>query len=115
MVSATFDFKAFIDSIENRRFSEILYLVEQEATAAERLLYRQKIPPTDYANPSVQYVHTLKKFLEFMRFNIKPVKSERERYRRFQAALHSLRRQNPMAHRRLPRNSEELGPRAHAI
>jgi hypothetical protein len=115
MISETFDFAAFIDSIENRRFSEILYLVEQEATAAERLLYRRKIPLTDYANPSVQYVLTLKKFLEFMRFNIKPVKSQKERYRKFQAALQSLRRQNPMAHRRLPRNNDARTPHAHAI
>ncbi|MFY9941737.1 MAG: hypothetical protein WAK57_06150 [Desulfobacterales bacterium] len=108
MVSGTFDFTAFIDSIENRRFSEIVYLVEQEATSAERLLYQRKISLNDIANPSVQYVRTLKKFLEFMRFNIKPVKSEKERYCKFQKALQSLRSQNPMAYRRLPQNSDDI-------
>lgn len=108
MVSGTFDFTAFIDSIENRRFSEIVYLVEQEATSAERSLYRRKIPLKDIGNPSVQYVRTLKKFLEFVRFEIKPVKSEKERYHKFQKALHSLRSQNPMAYRRLPQNSDDI-------
>ena len=105
MVSRTFDFSAFIHSIENRRFSEIVYLLEQEATSAERFLYKQKIPLNDASHPSVQYVLTLKKFLEFMRFNIKPVKSEKARYRKFQSALRALRSQNPMAGRQLPRNN----------
>jgi uncharacterized protein YfbU (UPF0304 family) len=113
MDSGTVNFTAFIDSIENRQFSEIVYLLEQEATAAERSLYQRKIPLNDSGNPSVQYVLTLKKFIEFMRFNIKPVKSEKERYRKFQKALQSLRSQNPMAYRRLPQDNDDIP--AHAI
>lgn len=113
MDSGTVNFTAFIDSIENRQFSEIVYLLEQEATAAERSLYQRKIPLNDSGNPSVHYVLTLKKFIEFMRFNIKPVKSEKERYRKFQKALQSLRSQNPMAYRRLPQDNDDIP--AHAI
>ncbi|MCU0557776.1 MAG: hypothetical protein WAV08_16105 [Desulfobacterales bacterium] len=115
MVPETFNFTALIDSIENRQFSEIVYLLEQEATAAERSLYQRKIPLNDIGNPSVQYVRTLKKFLEFVRFSIKPVKSEKERYLKFQKALKSLRRQNPMANRRLPQDNDEFPSHAHAI
>lgn len=113
MISKTFDFTTFIHSIENRHYSEIVYLLEQEATSAERFLYKQKIPLSDANNPSVQYVLTLKKFLDFMRFNIKPVKSEKERYRKFQNALRTLRSQNPMADRKLPHTNGDTGAYYH--
>lgn len=75
MISSSFDILEFIRKVKGHCDQEIVYLADQEATAAERYLYkhtknqRESGPSDDCANARY-YAVFLKDFVLYMRYGI---------------------------------------------
>jgi hypothetical protein len=75
MISSSYNFSGFFEALdaEDRDYLDIIYLAEQEATEVERMLYNPKsltkIPFHEVEN----YAKTVKNFISFMRYGVKPV------------------------------------------
>lgn len=69
MLSTSFDICEFIDKVKGHNDDEIIYFADQEATEAERHLYkRAKVENCDNAR---SYVVQLKDIVLFMRYGIR--------------------------------------------
>lgn len=72
MISPSYDIHEFIDAVEDKGYLEIIYLADQEATTAERLLYNPKTSQEAKREGSEIYANQLKSFLCFLRCDVKP-------------------------------------------
>ena len=75
MLSSSFDMPEFIKQVKGHSDQEIIYLADQEATAAERYLYRQrkcrqKISNAEDCAAARHYAVLLKDFVLYMRYGI---------------------------------------------
>ena len=70
MISEKCSFKDFAEALKGRDFYEMLSLTEQEATEAERYLYKQPNKTTDDKS-AVSYVTLLKDVVLYMRHGIR--------------------------------------------
>jgi hypothetical protein len=75
MLSSSFDISEFIKKIEGHSEQEIIYLADQEATAAERYLYRHKRcrdggEDRDGCTNVRQYALFLKDFVIYIRYGV---------------------------------------------
>jgi hypothetical protein len=71
MVSQSCDFDEFLERVRDRRYLEVIYLEDKEATEAERLKYRlgaRRLVPVEAC---VGYADVLKAFIRFMRYGVK--------------------------------------------
>ena len=72
MISPSYDIHEFIYAVEDKGYLDIIYLADQEATSAERLLYNPKTSREAKREGSERYADQLKSFLCFLRCDVKP-------------------------------------------
>lgn len=68
MISKSFDIKEFIAEVKDHSYQEIIWLADAEATAAERLIFKEHFP-----EGSIQlktYATEIKDIILFMRHGI---------------------------------------------
>lgn len=72
MISSTFDFEQFADSVKDEDFFDVIHLAEQEATKARRISNKNKsLSNTDF-DLCRSYQSKLKGLIHFMRYGVKP-------------------------------------------
>lgn len=69
MLSTSFDICEFIDKVKGHNTQEIIYLADQEATEAERHVY--KVAKTDNCDNARSYVMLLKDIVLYIRHGIR--------------------------------------------
>ncbi len=72
MLSNSCSFEEFMENVKAEDLMELMYLTEKEATEAERRLYRPRLSPLRREKCGVFYAETLKNFLFYMRYGIRP-------------------------------------------
>jgi len=72
MISANCDIQEFITGLENKDFFEMIYLLDQEATDAERQLYNPKSEISERQICGPEYVSKLKNIILYLRYGAKP-------------------------------------------
>jgi len=87
MISSNCDFSDFVAAIKDKPFDDMIYLADQEATAAERLLYRNNVNDDEKKICGQKYASILKDFIAFMRCNVRPKKKENEFFELFAMVL----------------------------
>ena len=75
MLSSSFDICEFIQKVEGRCDQEMIYLADQEATAAERYLYRRgcRQPDTqadEHCRNARHYAVVLKDLVLYLRYGV---------------------------------------------
>jgi hypothetical protein len=72
MISANCDIRELISELENKDFFEMIYLLEKEATEAERQLFipKDKLRERQICEP--EYVSNLKSLIFYLRYGAKP-------------------------------------------
>jgi hypothetical protein len=68
MISATYDFERFADSVKGEDFFDIIYLAEQEAIAAWRVCRKGRSSDSK----CLSYQSKLRGLIYFMRYGVKP-------------------------------------------
>ena len=89
MISSNCNFSDFVAAIKNEAYHDIIYLADQEATAVERLLYRNGINDDEKKKCGQRYASILKELISYMRYNVKPKDSENEYVELFALVLDS--------------------------
>ena len=72
MISPNCDIREFITGLENKDFFEMLYLLDKEATDAERKLYNPKSEMSERQICGPEYVSSLKNLIFYLRYGAKP-------------------------------------------
>lgn len=75
MLSSSFDISEFIRKVEGHSKQDMIYLADQEATAAERYIYkhkkcRQNRSDSDNCRDAWNYVVILKDFVQYIRYGV---------------------------------------------
>ena len=72
MISVNCDIREFISELENKDFFEMIYLLDKEATDAERQLYNPKSEMSEKQICGPEYVSNLKNLIFYLRYGAKP-------------------------------------------
>ena len=72
MISTNCDIREFITGLENKDFFEMIYLLDKEATDAERQLYNPKSEMSERQICGPEYVSSLKNLIFYLRYGAKP-------------------------------------------
>ncbi len=72
MISSTFDFEQFADTVKEEDFFNVIYLAEQEAIKAWRFSNKNKSLNNDDYELCRSYQSKLKGLIHFMRYGVKP-------------------------------------------
>ena len=72
MVSANCDIREFIAGLENKDYFEMMYLLDKEATEAERLLFNPKSNIYERQICGAEYVTRLKDCIFYLRYGARP-------------------------------------------
>jgi hypothetical protein len=72
MISANCDIREFIVELENKNFFEMIYLLDREATEAERQLFNPKSELSERQICGPEYVSDLKNLILYLRYGAKP-------------------------------------------
>lgn len=83
MISPTCDFKAFVEAIKNKDDMQVIYFAEQEATWAERFMFRCQSQPKERQKCGKEYSGLLKGFIQYLRYAMKPKLPDDHDYQRF--------------------------------
>jgi hypothetical protein len=78
MISDRCDFNDFVLKTKGRDYQEIIYMTEREATEAERRFYHHSTPDSEKVNGGQGYARSLKGFIAFMRYGVKPAHINQE-------------------------------------
>ena len=89
MISSDCDFSDFFAAVKDKHYQDIIYLADQEATAAERLLYRNKISGDQKKICGKEYASILKDLVSYMRYYIRPKNRKNEYFELFALILES--------------------------
>jgi predicted nucleic acid-binding protein len=87
MISSNCDFSDFVAFTKDKSYQDIIYLADQEATAAERLLYRNAVNNAERKKCGQEYATILKDLIVFMRCHIRPKKKENDFFELFELVL----------------------------
>lgn len=90
MISVNCDFSHFVAAIKDKPYNDIIYLADQEATAAERLLLRNDVDNDARKKCGQRYASILKEFISYMRSNVRPQKGDTEYFELFTMVLDSV-------------------------
>ena len=71
MISSSCSIREFADALQGKDYLEIIYIAEQEATEAERSLYRPKTAKSFRQNGGEKYANLLKDFIFYIRYGVK--------------------------------------------
>ena len=91
MISSDCNFSDFFAAVKEKHYQDIIYLAVQEATAAERLSYRNKINGDQKQLCGEKYASILKDLVSYMRFYIRPKNRKNEYFELFELILESAR------------------------
>jgi hypothetical protein len=72
MISANCDIREFISELENKDFFEMIYLLDKEATEAERQLFNPKSKLCEKQICGPEYVNNLKDLIFYLRYGARP-------------------------------------------
>ncbi len=86
MISKDCRFEDFAEALKGKDYYDILYIIEQEATEAERLLFRG----ADAHECGKAYADTLKRFMVYMRQHVRPSSQSDADAIMFQAAVDNM-------------------------
>ncbi len=90
MISTDCDFSHFVAAIKDKPYDDIIYLADQEATAAERLLFRNNVANDERRKCGQRYATILKRLIAYMRSNVRPQNKEDEYSELFALVLDSV-------------------------
>ncbi|MBW2486479.1 MAG: hypothetical protein JRE88_11315 [Deltaproteobacteria bacterium] len=90
MISNNCDFSHFVAAIKDKTYDDIIYLADQEATAAERIFFRNNSDNNERKKCGQKYAAILKKLIVYMRSNVRPQNSEDEYVELFAMILDSI-------------------------
>jgi hypothetical protein len=90
MISNNCDFTHFVAAIKDKPYHDIIYLADQEATAAERLLFRKAVNDDERKKCGQRYATILKNLIAYMRSNVRPQKATDEYQELFALVLDSV-------------------------
>jgi hypothetical protein len=90
MISSNCDFSHFVAAVKDKSYDDIIYLADQEATAAERFLFRNSINDDERKKCGQRYASILKTFISYMRSNVRPQKTNDEYSELFALVLESV-------------------------
>ena len=68
MISANCDIREFISELENKDYFEMIYLLDKEATEAERQLYNPKSEMSERQICGPEYANNLKNLIFYLRY-----------------------------------------------
>jgi hypothetical protein len=72
MISSSFNFEQFADSVKEKDYFDVIYLADQEATQAWRISNKNKLLKGADADLCRSYQSRLKGLIHFMRYGVKP-------------------------------------------
>ena len=72
MISVNCDIRELISELENKDFFEMIYLLDREATEAERQLFNPKCEMSERQICGPEYVSNLKNLIFYLRYGAKP-------------------------------------------
>jgi hypothetical protein len=72
MISTNCDIREFIAELENKDFFEMIYLLDQEATEAERQLFNPRSELSKKRICGPEYVSNLKNLIFYLRYGARP-------------------------------------------
>ena len=78
MISANCDIREFISELVNKDFFEMIYLIDKEATEAERQLFNPKSEMSERQICGPEYVNNLKNLIFYLRYGAKPKGLQKE-------------------------------------
>ncbi|MGD8990250.1 MAG: hypothetical protein PVI00_02220 [Desulfobacterales bacterium] len=90
MISNNCDFSHFVAAIKDKPYEDIIYLADQEATAAERFLFRHNVASDERKKCGQRYAAILKKLIAYMRSNVRPQNNPDEYAELFALVLESV-------------------------
>ena len=90
MISSNCDFSHFVAAIKDKSYHDIIYLADQEATAAERLLFRNATNNDERKKCGQRYASILKQLIAYMRSNVRPQKDADEYVELFDLILNNV-------------------------
>jgi hypothetical protein len=75
MLSSSFDISEFMRKVQGHSNQEMIYLADQEATAAERYIFKHKKcrqcpSDSDSCRDARKYVGILKDFVQYIRYGV---------------------------------------------
>lgn len=72
MISSTFDFEQFADTVKEEDYFDVIYLAEQEALRAWRISKKNKLSNGSDFDLCRSYQSKLKGLIHYMRYGVKP-------------------------------------------
>lgn len=72
MISMNYDIREFFEANKGKSRREVLYLLDKEATEAERLLYRKHTEELYEREKVEKYVNIMKTICLFMKCSVRP-------------------------------------------
>ncbi len=72
MISANCDIREIISELENKDFFEMIYLLDREATEAERQLFNPRSKLSNRLVCGPEYVINLKNLIFYLRYGARP-------------------------------------------
>jgi hypothetical protein len=81
MISANCDIRELISQLENKDFFEMIYLIEKEATEAERQLFNPQSKLCERHICGPDYVSNLKNLIFYLRYGARPRALRKEHIR----------------------------------
>lgn len=72
MISEDCDFNEFVESVKHKEWPELIYLIDQEATHAERMTYKNRCQNNTDVASYCEYASKLKAFVHFLRYGVQP-------------------------------------------
>jgi hypothetical protein len=70
MISSSYEIREFIECVRDKSYWDMLTLLNDEATEAERMLYSRKTIPMDTHLRNKTYARVLKAFITFLRHGV---------------------------------------------
>jgi hypothetical protein len=72
MISSNCDIRELISNLENKDFFEMIYMLDREATEAERQLFNPKSKLCEKQICGPEYVANLKNLIFYLRYGARP-------------------------------------------
>ena len=84
MLSASFNIDEFMNKVKDQSFEEIIQSADQEATAAERIVYKRCC--SDGCGPVAGYARNLKDLILYLRYGVRTRRMRRLNLAEFRQA-----------------------------
>jgi hypothetical protein len=72
MISKECRFSEFVGAVRGKDYFEVIRLADQEATAAERLLLRERKGRSQDSGCDRDYARRIKQLIDYLRFEVRP-------------------------------------------